>query len=179
MKGRSLIRYWLGAYCFAASLIASNTQAADIYTLLGLQMNQIKISQSSFDSWAVAGRVGVWLDEGIGIELGANLPFRYEEIDSVSVDMDYQLSAAIRLEGPLRSASTAAYFLGGFATTRISGSSSRLAAAADDQYFGPFVGLGLVNRLWSHTVLSIGLSYHVADRNINIPGVHVGIRRSF
>ena len=93
--------------------------------------------------------------------------------------MDYQVSAAIRLEGPLTSTGAAAYFLGGFATTRISGSSSQLAAAAADQYYGPFIGLGMVNRLWSHTVLSIDLSYHAADSNIDIPGIHVGFRRSF
>ena len=74
-----MIRYWLGAHCVIAMLLASNAHADAFYTLVGLQMNQIKISQSSFDSWAVAGRVGTWLDEGIGIELGANLPFTDEK----------------------------------------------------------------------------------------------------
>lgn len=179
MKGRSLIGYWLGVLCIPGSLIASNAHAASVYTLVGLQMNRIQISQSSFDSWALAGRMGTWLTEGIGIELGANLPITDEKIDSVSVDMDYQLSAAIRLEGPLTSTGSAAYFLGGIATTRINGRSSDLAAATGDQYYGPFVGLGIVNRLWSRTLLSIDFSYHAADRNIDIPGIHVGLRHSF
>jgi hypothetical protein len=179
MKGHSLIKCWLTALCVTVSLSASNVHAAAVYTLLGLQMNYIKISQSSFDSLAVAARVGTWLGRGIGIELGANLPFTDEKIDSASVDMDFQLSAAIRLEGPLSAVSSAAYFLGGIATTRISGNSSRLAATANDQFLGPFIGLGLVNRLGTNTVLSIDFSYHAADKNIEIPGIHVGFRRSF
>jgi len=130
----------------------------------------------------VLGRLngGLWLREGVGIEVMLGAALNDDSNGSLNIDVPSLQSLSLRLQSP-EDMHTKAYMLFGYARYELEGSVSNSSFPGSESFAGASVSVGFIRRTSLAENISAYFEFtsYLADEDIEFGGVSLGLRYGY
>lgn len=169
------------AACIAALLHSAPLLALDAYVQTGVNHMVVRAEGARFAPLAWEGRLGLYIDQQIALEVQAAAGINDAEKIDIQTDLATQYGVSLRLESPEVKGGKL-YFLGGYGVTELDIDRSDTGAPGKLEYKGGNYGLGTQIRPFEKCrsfSLYLEAKRHFAEDHVKIDHIGLGVGYAF
>lgn len=169
-----------GICCSALLMMSSSAVLAEgerLYADVAMTANSVKIADNRFTIPTAQARIGVWLREGIGIEVMGATGRDEDTQAGLDLEISSVQGAYLRLQSPFEGGVSGYVLLGG-SQYELDGSTTTSSLPGKDEFSGGSASFGLLFALPTRVNASVITEYsrHYADDDIQFSGFSIGLR---
>ena len=161
----------------ALSGLSQFSVALDYYTGVDATYLSSRVDSAKFNPIAVGGRLGVYLQPQLGLELHGMVGVDSDEDIDIELDLNRSVGLALRFETP-EAQGGKIYFLFGYATSELEMQRSGTALPGAETFDGGTFGGGAEFRLGNsdRSFLNLQMIRYYQDKGITLDAISLGIR---
>ncbi len=166
-------------FCLSAPAMSKAALTTAPYAGAALERQTISIDTNDFDSGLLLLHAGVWIWEGIGLELELGTSIFDDTQNAVSVEHKSLLRYGIRLQTPATPNNTLLYVLLSGASSKLNMQTGGDGVPGKSRFSGYHAGVGLATQLSAKVQLDLSYNNYQVDESIDITGIRLNVEYSF